>query len=165
MVLWSVQAQRYSASVGKNAKIGSNAVVVKPVPENSTMVGSAARMLSDSHDEQGNPIRNISEEIAQMAGIDGDSADQPNTLNESAKLSDTQKQQIRLAKAFGFNAYGLDPDSQDPVADAFSKMLNHIQQSEARLDELQAAMCKMDPNFCRKQYSKLSADDLDVLEK
>lgn len=32
-------------SVGKNAKIGSNAVVVKPVPENTTVVGGAARYI------------------------------------------------------------------------------------------------------------------------
>ena len=32
-------------TVGNNAKIGSNAVVVKPVPDNATMVGSAARMI------------------------------------------------------------------------------------------------------------------------
>ena len=43
-------------TVGKGAKIGSNAVVVKPVPAGATMVGSAARMISDHHDEKGNPI-------------------------------------------------------------------------------------------------------------
>ncbi len=43
-------------TVGKGAKIGSNAVVVKAVPAGATMVGSAARMISDHHDEKGNPI-------------------------------------------------------------------------------------------------------------
>lgn len=33
-------------TVGKNAKIGSNTVVVKPVPENATMVGTPARMVN-----------------------------------------------------------------------------------------------------------------------
>ena len=33
-------------TVGKNAKIGSNAVVVKEVPAEATMVGSAARMIN-----------------------------------------------------------------------------------------------------------------------
>lgn len=32
--------------VGDNAKVGSNAVVVKPVPANATMVGAAARMIN-----------------------------------------------------------------------------------------------------------------------
>lgn len=35
--------------VGDNAKIGSNAVVVKPVPANATMIGSAARMIDKKH--------------------------------------------------------------------------------------------------------------------
>ena len=60
-------------------------------------------------------------------------------------------------------AYGIDPSSQDPVAEAFAKMLEHIQQSENRLDQLQAAMCKIDPNFCKKEYDKLCLEDLDVI--
>ena len=49
-------------TVGKNAKIGSNAVVVKPVPAGATMVGNAARMISDHHDEKGNPIAEKSQD-------------------------------------------------------------------------------------------------------
>ena len=49
------------------------------------------------------------------------------------------------------------------MAEAFAKMLEHIQQSENRLDQLQAAMCKIDPNFCKKEYDKLCLEDLDVI--
>lgn len=49
-----------------------------------------------------------------------------------------------------FRAYGIDPYSQDPVAEAFAKMLEHIQQSENRLDQLQSAMCDIDPNFVKE---------------
>ena len=64
-----------------------------------------------------------------------------------------------------FNAYGLSPDYGDPIADTFAKMLEHIRRSEARIDELQDAMCKLDPNFCTKHYAKLSADELSILDK
>ena len=46
----------------------------------------------------------------------------------------------------------------------FIKMLEHIRQSEARLDELQSAMCRLDPNFCKKQYTKLDVRDLDAVD-
>ncbi|WP_296243785.1 MULTISPECIES: serine O-acetyltransferase [unclassified Psychrobacter] len=141
-------------TVGKNAKIGSNAVVVKPVPAGATMVGSAARMISDHHDEKGNPIVTKVQDAKQQEKVAqaGTTADQ----QEKDATSNT-------ARATAFQAYGIDPSSQDPVAEAFAKMLEHIQQSENRLDQLQAAMCKIDPNFCKKEYDKLCLEDLDVI--
>lgn len=141
-------------TVGKGAKIGSNAVVVKPVPAGATMVGSAARMISDHHDEKGNPITTKVQDAKQQekAAQAGATADQ----QETDLTSNT-------ARATAFQAYGIDPSSQDPVAEAFAKMLEHIQQSENRLDQLQAAMCKIDPNFCKKEYDKLCLEDLDVI--
>lgn len=49
-------------SVGDNAKIGSNAVVVKPVPANATMIGDAARMIEKSqhHTTSPKPTQDIS---------------------------------------------------------------------------------------------------------
>ncbi|MGM8899150.1 MULTISPECIES: serine O-acetyltransferase [unclassified Psychrobacter] len=138
-------------TVGKNAKIGSNAVVVKPVPAGATMVGSAARMISEHHDEKGNPI------IAKV-----DDAKQQEKAAQAAQSKTTTQS---TARATAFQAYGIDPTSQDPVAEAFAKMLNHIQQSEKRLDQLQKAMCKIDPNFCQKEYDKLCLEDLDVIDR
>ena len=143
-------------TVGKNAKIGSNAVVVKAVPEGATMVGSSARMISALHDEKGNPITTKVNDAKQQ-----EKAAQAGTLNQhempSAFASET--------RSSTFRAYGINPSSQDPVAEAFAKMLQHIQQSENRLDQLQAAMCNMDPDFCKKEYDKLCLEDLDVIGK
>ncbi|WP_201539184.1 serine O-acetyltransferase [Psychrobacter sp. 1044] len=146
-------------TVGKGAKIGSNAVVVKAVPAGATMVGSAARMISDHHDEKGNPIvkkvddANQQEKVAQAASTD----------NGIDKKSIDEKATNRSVRETAFQAYGIDPTSQDPVAEAFAKMLEHIQQSENRLDQLQAAMCKIDPDFCKKEYDKLCLEDIDVI--
>lgn len=141
-------------TVGKNAKIGSNAVVVKPVPAGATMVGSAARMISDHHDEKGNPIITKVQDAKQQEKVA-----QAGTSDNNQDQDSTQS----TARATAFQAYGIDPSSQDPVAEAFAKMLEHIQQSENRLDQLQAAMCKIDPDFCQKQYDKLCLEDLDVI--
>ena len=140
-------------TVGKNAKIGSNAVVVKPVPAGATMVGSAARMISDHHDEKGNPIATKVQDAKKQEKVAqaGESNDQTKDTAPTAKRTNT------------FRAYGIDPYSQDPVAEAFAKMLEYIQQSENRLDQLQSAMCDIDPNFCKKEYDKLCLEDLDVI--
>ncbi len=151
-------------AVGKNAKIGSNAVVVKPVPANATMVGSSARMISEYHDEKGNPIvarvndARQQEKAAKGTITDKDepSKSQPKNANKASTIS---------ARDTAFQAYGIDPSSQDPVAEAFAKMLEHIRQSETRLDQLQAAMCKIDPEFCKKEYDKLCLEDIDVISQ
>ena len=143
-------------TVGKGAKIGSNAVVVKAVPAGATMVGSAARMISDHHDEKGNPITTKVDDAKQQEKA----AQAGTTAHHQAKSAASS-----TARATAFQAYGIDPSSQDPVAEAFAKMLEHIQQSENRLDQLQAAMCKIDPDFCKKQYDKLCLEDLDVIGK
>lgn len=140
-------------TVGKNAKIGSNAVVVKPVPAGATMVGSAARMISDHHDEKGNPITSKVNDAKQ----------QEKAAKAAVESRESQKPTSRSVRESAFQAYGIDPSSQDPVAEAFAKMLEHIQQSESRLDQLQAAMCKIDPEFCKKKYDKLCLEDLDVI--
>ena len=134
-------------TVGKGAKIGSNAVVVKPVPAGATMIGDAARMISDHHDEKGNPIVRNAKEIKA-------SKDAKKERKSSARSS---------VRDTTFQAYGIEQSSQDPVAEAFAKMLEHIQQSENRLDQLQDAMCKLDPEFCKKDYNKLCLADLDVI--
>ena len=141
-------------TVGKGAKIGSNAVVVKAVPAGATMVGSAARMISDHHDEKGNPITTKVDDAKQQEKA----AQAGTTAHHQAKSAASS-----TARATAFQAYGIDPFSQDPVAEAFAKMLEHIQQSENRLDQLQAAMCKIDPDFCKKEYDKLCLEDLDVI--
>jgi len=141
-------------TVGKNAKIGSNAVVVKPVPAGATMVGSAARMISDHHDDKGNPITTKVQDAKQQEKV----AQAGNSGRQQTKdaASDTKRTTT-------FQAYGVDPFSQDPVTEAFAKMLEHIKQSENRLDQLQAAMCQLDPNFCKKEYDKLCLEDLDII--
>ena len=146
-------------TVGKGAKIGSNAVVVKAVPAGATMVGSAARMISDHHDEKGNPIVKKVDDAKQQEKV----AQAASTDNGIDKKSIDEKANNRSARETAFQAYGIDPSSQDPVAEAFAKMLEHIQQSENRLDQLQAAMCKIDPDFCKKEYDKLCLEDIDVI--
>ena len=165
-------------TVGKNAKIGSNAVVVKPVPAGATMVGSAARMITNKADSETKAKAAKPHKVleAKQASTDETSSFNASTNElDDLKVVNAKSQhaiQQRFAKQNAkdnanlvFNAYGLSPDYGDPIADTFAKMLEHIRRSEARIDELQDAMCKLDPNFCTKHYAKLSADELSILDK
>lgn len=155
-------------TVGKYAKIGSNAVVVKAVPEGATMVGSAARMIYDpvvaAHaglDSLANQGLLEIEETLADEGTD-DLKKTEHSKKTQSIVQDTASE-LPPERATVFHQYGIDPESPDPVAQAFQKMLTHIQQSEKRLDELQNAICKIDPNFCKKQYDILKAKDLGVI--
>ena len=142
-------------TVGKNAKIGSNAVVVKEVPAEATMVGNAARMIAASTEAD-------SESSAQDKPQETSTNSVPDCPDGNKNYAN-QLNTKRLSERVDFTAYGLDPDSEDPVAEAFSKVLSHIQQSETRINELQTALCKLDPTFKPKDCVKLSVDELEVI--
>ncbi|WP_296403010.1 serine O-acetyltransferase [Psychrobacter sp.] len=141
-------------TVGKNAKIGSNAVVVKEVPADATMVGSAARMITANVEPEPiseNPPKQTQSEPAKEPSC-------PYNNKYYNQLSSKS-----LSESVDFSAYGLDPQSEDPVAEAFRKVLNHIQQSEARINELQNALIKLDPTFKPKDLNKIADDDLEII--
>ncbi|MCC3344576.1 serine O-acetyltransferase [Psychrobacter sanguinis] len=142
-------------TVGKNAKIGSNAVVVKEVPAEATMVGNAARMIAASTEAD-------SESSAKDKPQETSTNSVPDCPDDNKNYAN-QLNTKRLSERVDFTAYGLDPDSEDPVAEAFSKVLSHIQQSETRINELQTALCKLDPTFKPKDCVKLSVDELEVI--
>jgi serine O-acetyltransferase len=106
-------------TIGKNAKIGSNAVVVKNVPENATAVGIPARILeeekSKKRDETAQKIgfsayavgNDENDPIAKAIHSLLDHAEKQDqeiaTLKaELATLNDTQTD-VKLAKAFAKN--------------------------------------------------------------
>jgi serine O-acetyltransferase len=163
-------------TVGKYAKIGSNAVVVKEVPAGATMVGGAARLIHDKAKAEqmgldslaNNGVTPADDYIEKTVIEKSTDAGQMNAVGQtSINTSATNEEdcnKIKLQQAGVFHQYGIDPNTQDPVAMTFIKMLEHIRQSEARLDELQSAMCKLDPNFCKKQYTKLDMRDLDAVD-
>lgn len=127
-------------NVGDYAKIGSNAVVVKAVAAHATMVGLAARTV-----------------------------DKKTTENDATKEKNTNDNQninknLHTEKLDEhFNAYGLNPDSKDPVATSITALLTHIQAQDNRIQALQKAICKLDPTFCEQNLPTINSEDLDIL--
>jgi serine O-acetyltransferase len=167
-------------TVGKYAKIGSNAVVVKEVPAGATMVGSAARLIQDKaeitqeqinelikiDDSLNQSLANESHDTSSSTGVSNaaDSDDTATLACPDEILSNPSHRHRSPLPTTAFHQYGIDPNSQDPVSVTFMKMLAHIHQCETRIDTLQDAICKLDPDFCKKHYAPLKISDLDAVD-
>jgi serine O-acetyltransferase len=86
-------------TIGEGARVGANAVLLKPVPAGATAVGIPARIV---------------EKTAEM----------------------------KAGESEAFAAYGISPDMDDPVNIALRKMIDHITQAEARIENLTATLKK-----------------------
>lgn len=125
-------------TVGDNAKIGSNAVVVKPVPAGVTMVGAVARMIVKHHD----PIK-----------PDNPSTTPPNPTVDSPSMDNP-----------AFDAYGLKPNTKDPVASSIAALLAHIQAQDQQIAKLTKAIAKLDPSFCHDNIAPICKHDVDIFK-
>ncbi|MFM0224808.1 serine O-acetyltransferase [Paraburkholderia dipogonis] len=102
-------------TIGADAKIGSNAVVTKPVPARGTAVGNPARIIVPAAAEM------VSE--AADAGSKGAARD----IKRSAGSS-------------GFCAYGITPNADDPVSLAIHGLIDHAATQAKRIDEIVDAL-------------------------
>lgn len=108
--------------VGTGARVGSNAVVVKDVPEAATMIGIPARVARRTSDAD----------------------------------SESDRRREATARKIGFEAYGATRDMPDPVASAINAILDHVEHTDKRLEEMATAL--------RELGSHVSTEDLPDLE-
>ncbi len=92
--------------VGTGARVGSNAVVVKDVPEGATMIGIPARVARRACDTD----------------------------------SESDRRREATARKIGFEAYGATRDMPDPVAGAINAILDHVEYTDQRLEEMCQAL-------------------------
>jgi serine O-acetyltransferase len=101
-------------TIGAEAKIGSNAVVVKPVPAGGTAVGNPARVIVP----------------ATQAAAKARTTDVANDASGAKPASE------RAA----FCAYGITPNADDPVSLAIHGLIDHAAGQSQRIDEIVAAL-------------------------
>ncbi|WP_111978446.1 serine O-acetyltransferase [Algibacillus agarilyticus] len=107
-----------------NAKIGSNSVVVKEVPEGATVVGIPGRIIANDKDEKREAI----------------------------------------ARKLGFDAYGVNANSPDPVAKAIGNLLDHVHLMDGKVAELCSEVKRMGGNVCDERLPDLFVDSPDFVE-
>lgn len=124
-------------TIGAHAKIGSNAVVVKPVPANATAIGNSARIITkedkkpaeeDPTTEEhtscqsewtGKPLKEILKNSARL---------QQSTSYKSSDAVDTDPD--------AFSAYAVDSSNNDPLVQVIHELINHSAQQEQRINKL-----------------------------
>jgi len=103
--------------IGKGAKIGSNAVVVKDVPDNATAVGIPARILEQESNKQRDAM---AEKIGFSAYAVSDNANDPMTKAIHALLDHAAAQDAKLQEVMAhLNKLGADVESDAEVGKAF----------------------------------------------
>ena len=100
-----------SFTVGAQAKIGSNAVVVKPVPAGATAVGNPARIVV--------PAKAAASAVNPAVSTNAPSA--PNARE-------------------AFCAYGITPNADDPVSLAIHGLIDHAAKETQRVDAVVDAL-------------------------
>ena len=104
-------------TIGKGAKIGSNAVVVKDVPENATAVGIPARIIEPETNKQRDEM---AEKIGFSAYAISDNANDPMTKAIHALLDHAAAQDLKLQEVMAqLNKLGADVVSDADVGKAF----------------------------------------------
>ncbi|NML29893.1 serine O-acetyltransferase [Paraburkholderia antibiotica] len=110
-------------TIGADAKIGSNAVVTKPVPAGGTAVGNPARIIV--------PAAATVAASGAGASTHGDASRDANPATRDAK---------RPAEASAFCAYGITPNADDPVSLAIHGLIDHAATQSRRIDEIVDAL-------------------------
>lgn len=112
--------------IGENSRIGSNAVVVKDVPEGATVIGIPGRIVKTKNDE-----------------------------------TDVERQ--KMAKKFGFDAYAVATD--DPVAKAIGRMLDHMHLMDNKMSDLCKEINHLGGNVCQDNLPELRVGEFVEDEK
>jgi serine O-acetyltransferase len=126
-------------TVGDGARIGSNAVVVKPVPAGATAVGNPARLIEAkpqapeaSHTTE-SPVTST-----QLSPCDAnwDAAPLKALLDKGAPPSSATVPGDSASDSAGFTAYAVDPGAGDPLVKVLHELINHAAAQDARIAQL-----------------------------
>lgn len=107
-------------TIGMEAKIGSNAVVTKPVPARGTAVGNPARII----------VPAASSAASSAAASAGSNADSSSVARDAKRSTETS----------AFCAYGITPNADDPVSLAIHGLIDHAATQSKRIDEIVDAL-------------------------
>lgn len=176
-------------TVGDGARIGSNAVVVKPVPAGATAVGNPARVIEQTDDtSQSNTATRKADtpcggqttlhSAGSTAGhqatsqtptsptrspcdSDWDAAPLQEILNKG-KATPQPEQTTQDANSEGnFSAYAVDPGASDPLLKVLHELITHTAEQDARI----AQLCKAIESMGSKVDGQTTTIDAQRLNK
>jgi serine O-acetyltransferase len=122
-------------TVGDGARIGSNAVVVKPVPAGATAVGNPARIIevdaATSTTDSSAATTPASTTSTKISPCDSDWDAAP-----IQAMLDKDPAKTASAEGAAFTAYAVDPAAADPLVKALHELITHVSKQDARIAHL-----------------------------
>ncbi len=115
-------------TVGAHARIGSNAVVIKPVPDGATAVGNPARIVEHKSEPDTSDGVLLSPSISAPAS---EWASKPLKDLLSQSSADTEQD---------FAAYGVGRGDDDPLVKVIHELINHTSMQDERIHKLCRAL-------------------------
>jgi serine O-acetyltransferase len=136
-------------TVGDGARIGSNAVVVKPVPAGATAVGNPARVIEQKDEEAKKTAQSPCSETASSSqpessvetgarspcDSDWDAAPLQAMLNKGTAPQQPERKPQRDDNG-AFTAYAVDPGASDPLVKVLHELITHTAEQDARIAQL-----------------------------
>lgn len=124
-------------TVGAHAKIGSNAVVTKAVPEGATAVGNPARMI-----------------LKEEASAEGGSAVKPEVVPNPVVQPGEE-----------FSAYGINRSGDDPLLKAIHGLIDSAIVQQQRIEKLENELAAASGKGAGKGTGVSECDELKALNK
>lgn len=137
-------------TIGKGAKIGSNAVVIKPIPAGATAVGNPARIIVKSSDTQEkSTTKPTPDTTTERPVLPGQPSADPCVVEEQrlhpeplrALLQQSRQNDADKAHdAEHFAAYAVEKDGIDPLTQVLEELIQHSARQEERIEKLCQAL-------------------------
>jgi serine O-acetyltransferase len=159
-------------TVGDGARIGSNAVVVKPVPAGATAVGNPARVIlpaqatqtqtsqSDGSPSTGKGLHSITPAADAACG-----EDQLNTkpLQDMLAAQQTRQNAGHQADDEAFSAYAVNAADTDPLVKVLHELIDHTARQDTRISQLCRTIESMGKKVQETDDSDFDAERLNKL--
>jgi serine O-acetyltransferase len=156
--------------VGDGARIGSNAVVVKPVPAGATAVGNPARVILPATDDRAPADTQPVPQTATAATIGQTGDDCARGSLDTKPLQDMLAAQSGRSDGVGtsdtgeaFSAYGVNAGDTDPLVRVLHELIDHTAKQDARIAQLCRTIESMGKPVNGGPEDELDADRLNKL--
>jgi len=139
-------------TVGQGAKIGSNAVVIKPIPAGATAVGNPARIIQKKdktqRSEQTTPKRthqsapgpSLAAQLRDDPCVRNDEHFDTQPLRDLLKQSRHQHENDTDTSDAAFAAYAVEKNGIDPLTEVLEELIQHSARQEERIERLCKAL-------------------------
>lgn len=127
-------------TVGAQAKIGSNAVVVKPIPAHATAVGNPARIITATDKSSASEVKAEQPKTPRINPCTAEWTGKPLKELLDRNLSNSTAAKSDNSSDAAFAAYAVDNTNNDPLIQVIHELINHSAQQEQRIGHLCKAL-------------------------